>query len=75
MRGVATALGAVSSAFLRGPIVHAIHKSGCTGKHAYMSMADAKAHMRKFVNIKHLPYRCRHCGLWHTTTRGKLGAS
>lgn len=64
----------MSAAYLRGPVVYTstTHIPGCSGKTAFVSQQDAKAAIRKYGNIAYPPYRCRHCQLWHNTTRGKL---
>ncbi len=58
-------------AYLRAPRApNTPYLSGCTGKHAYPSEADAKlTGVRR--NMKFRPYLCRHCDNWHLTSVGK----
>lgn len=57
----------MSAAYLSGPAVRVIHRWGCTGKRAWLSHTDAARF--GMIGGKGLrSYRCRHCGLWHTTS-------
>jgi hypothetical protein len=47
--------------------------SGCTGKVAFCSRADALKEARKGSRVGTLQaYECKHCGSWHLTSRGKI---
>lgn len=61
----------MSAAYLQGPAVHYEHRGGCTGKHAFLSRADAD-HVARRRNIRGNAYQCPHCGSWHLSSRGKV---
>lgn len=42
------------------------HLRGCTGKVWHASRAEAVVATKNSARLQ--PYKCKHCGLWHTTS-------
>lgn len=62
----------MGAAYLKARCPNYEHRKGCTGKHAYVSLADAKnASIVKRHKME--VYACEHCGHWHTRGRMKDG--
>lgn len=55
----------MSAAYLKVRAPNYEHKKGCTGKHAYVSLADARNNC-VVKRQKHDIYLCEHCAHWHT---------
>lgn len=61
----------MAAAHLLGKPVHYEHKSGCSGKVAFLSRSDSMKASRKHAAHRD-PYLCQHCRLWHNTSRRRL---
>lgn len=64
----------MTAAHLRGPEVQLERKQGCTGKIGFMSRVETMKVIKTRWAGENIarPYQCKHCPLWHITTRRRL---
>lgn len=64
----------MGAAYLAGPVIRSQRRSGCTGKHAFNSNAEARLHIREAskTGVRLSAYKCKVCNHYHLTSTGLI---